>query len=171
MALCAIFDLSLNIASGLPAVGHGLRENNNLKECKCGRKYLSSYISSITDCSLSLSQALPLTFTVQQLFFYSTMQCNKFFILRPAGSIHSCSLWMPLCLNKINISHRIPLASQRLRAFWCTLAYDCSHLQTFHKNLDSVFKEYEPHECWFYGIYLMLSAVSWHRDAKHWVIM
>lgn len=139
MVLCAIFDLSLNIVSGLPAVGHGLRENNNLEECKCGRKQeVFILIYFIYYRLLSLSQALPLTFTVQQLFFYSTMQCNKFFILRPAGSIHSCSLWMPPCLNKINISHRIPLASQRLRAFWCTLAYDCSHLQTFHKNLVSL---------------------------------
>lgn len=76
MVLCAIFDLSLNIASGLPAVGHGLRESNNLEECKCGRKQeVFIFIYFIYYRLLSLSQALPLTFTVQQLFFYIA-QCS-----------------------------------------------------------------------------------------------
>lgn len=92
MVLCAIFDLSLNIASGLPAVGHGLRENNNLEECKCARKQeVFILIYFIYYRLLSLSGIATDIYSTTTLFFIAQCSATNFSslgLLAPFTVVH-----------------------------------------------------------------------------------
>lgn len=106
-----------------------LRENNNLAHCKCKWKEDECILPSLIRCSLSVIA----TDSFSDLFFLR-------FFLAPSALVPYSSF----CLNMINISHRMSLASKPFKAPYHTRrnTHRISRASTMHKHL--MFKGHKP---------------------------